>query len=677
VKFHETNQKRLKAAVRAGLADKPKFESQAIPPAKVYELMTHDECIFGGDRTFVFDVESYANYFCVSFQCDITEKVITFEDSDYGYKINNEEVTQELWCQWLSWILFRFTIVGFNSRPYDLPICLVAVKGVRAPMLCQITDDIINNDMPPFEVERKYVGKIPTLNHIDLIEVAPLQGSLKLYGARLHVPRLQDLPFPPLSTLALWQMSVVKDYNINDLEDTLWLWRHIKPQIDLRVQLGQEYGVDLRSRSDAQIAETVIGSELQKLGVKTKAPDSLDYAPGQQFYYKVPETIWFKTGQFQKVLEVVRTSPFIIGNSGYCDCPKAIEQLKPRLNGCVYRLGAGGLHSSEKSVAYEADENTLLIDRDVSSYYPYIILNQRLFPHHLGEAFLKVFEGIVNRRINAKREGRKKEADSLKITINGTFGKLGNPFSILYSPELLMQVTISGQLYLLMLIERIELAGIPVISANTDGVVIKCPKDKYKDLEAVITVWEEDTGFITEETRYKGLYCRDVNNYIAVKEEGGCKMKGVYAEVGSALNSPLSKNPEAHIVSMALQAFLEHGTPIEQTVELFGNNVEQEYYPTPISRFVLVRNVKGGGEKNGTYLGKVVRWYYAKDEKGAINSVLSGNKVALTDGGKPCMIMPTGFPDDIDFDRYISDANEELYNIGVLKRLSTGQLFEA
>ncbi len=674
MKFYETNPKRLKAAQKAGLVERPKFERQPIPPAKVYNVMSSSELQLLAEATFVFDVESYENYFCVSFQDVESEKVITFEDDEYnGYRINGEYVTQELWCQWLSWILFRFTVVGFNSMVYDLPICLVAVKGVRSPTLCEITADIINNDMPPYEVERKYVGKIPMLNHIDLIEVAPLQGSLKLYGARLHVPRLQDLPFPPLSMLALWQCQVVKDYNINDLEDTLWLWRHLKPQIDLRVELGKEYGVDLRSRSDAQIAEAVIGSELEKLGAKGKAPERIS---GEEFYYQVPNTVWFKTTQFQQLLQVVRTSPFVIGASGYCEAPKQITDLKPRLGRCVYRLGAGGLHSSETEVAHEADDNTLLIDRDVASYYPYIILNQRLYPSHLGEPFLKVFESIVNRRINAKREGRKKEADSLKITINGTFGKLGNQYSLLYAPELLMQVTISGQLYLLMLIERIELAGIPVISANTDGVVIKCPKDRYKDLEAVITIWEEDTGFITEETRYKGLYCRDVNNYIAVKEDGGCKMKGVYAEVGSALNSPLSKNPEAYIISMALQAYLEHGTPIAHTIELLGENVKTEYYPTPLSRFILTRNVRGGAQKSGTYLGKVVRWYYAKDETGCINSVLSGNKVALTDGGKPCMELPTVFPDDLDFDRYIQDAEEELYNIGVMKRLSTGQLFE-
>lgn len=672
MKFDESTPKRIKAAIKAGKIERQQFSRQPIPPAKSYELFGFDELNFGGDRTLIFDVESYLNYFCVSFKCVVTGKIVVFEDSEYSsYTINLLPVTQEQWCQQLIYIIYRFTIVGFNSRVYDLPMCLIAVQGVRAPMLCQITEEIIVHDMPPHEIERKYVGRIPRTNHIDLIEVTPLQGSLKLYAARLHCQRIQDLPFPELSILEFWQIEIVRDYNINDLDNTELLWQDLKQQIDLRVELGKVYSVDLRSRSDAQIAETVIGNELEKLGVKTKAAS---WKEGEAFYYKVPDFVNFKDPAFQRVLEVVKTTPFVIGPSGYAACPKEIEKLKPNLNGRTYRLGAGGLHSSEENVCHEADEDTLIIDRDVSSYYPYIILNQGLFPNHLGVAFLQVFRNLVNRRINAKREKQTVTADSLKITVNGSFGKLGNPHSKLYSPDLLIQVTMSGQLCLLMLIEAIELAGIPVVSANTDGVVIKCPKNRYADLENVIMTWEEATGFITEETRYKGIYCRDVNNYIAIKESGGCKLKGVYGEVGSALNSPLSKNPEAYIISMALQAFLEEGTPIETTIEMLGMNVNTKYYPTPLSRFLLVRNVRGGGEKDGVYLGKVVRWYYAEGEKGCINSILSGNKVANSDNGKPCMILPDDFPHDIDLARYVREAYDELYKIGVLKKLATGSL---
>ena len=662
--FEDSRPDRKKRAMKlAGVSRARQLTNSPIPLAKYYELATPEQINSGGHRELAFDVESYPNYFEVGFKCMATGLVIVFEDGPFGLFINNVEVTPEVFRWQLDFVLQRFLLVGFNSRTYDLPICFVACQGVRAPMLNQITDEIINQDLQAYEVERKYLNSVPKVNHVDLIEVAPLQAALKLYAGRLHCERMQDLPFAPLTVLEPWQVPIVRDYNVNDLDNTQLMWEHLKPQIQLRESLGLVYGVDLRSKSDAQIAETVIVSELQKIGISGKAPD---IPTGTEFYYEPPSFIEYKTPQFQEVLRVVRETAFVVGAGGYADCPHEIEALKPRLGRGIYRLGAGGLHSSETSVDYSADEETLLIDRDVASYYPYIILNNGFYPKHLGEGFLQVYRSIVDKRLHAKRTKDKTTAESLKIVINGSFGKLGNRYSKFYSPDLLIQVTMTGQLSLLMLIEMIELAGIPVISANTDGIVMRCPKSKYELLEAVVIIWEEKTGFLTEETRYKRLSSRDVNNYIAVKEEGGCKTKGVFSEVGSALNSPLSKNPESYICSMAVQAFLEHGTPIADTVTSCRD----------IRRFLNVRTVKGGAEKDGVYLGKAVRWYYAKDETGTINYVLTGNKVPKSEGAKPCMVLPSEFPLDIDFDRYINNANEMLYDIGVYRRAATGNLFE-
>lgn len=660
--FDESTPERKKRALKQdGNKARQLLERSPIPEAKEYKLLTYYAIMSGGDRTFAFDVESYPNYFEVGFKCIDSNEVIYFEDSPNGYSINGFEVDANTWLLNLAFIMVRFKVVGFNSRSYDLPMIHCALSGVRAHMLNKISNEIIFGDMQAYEIERKYCRNVAKVNHIDIIEVAPLGASLKLYAGRLHCERMQDLPFPVNTELQPWQIQVVRDYNINDLDNTILMWEHLLPQITLREQLGDTYNSDLRSRSDAQIAETVIASELEKIGVKGKAPSlPSDY----EFYYQMPPVITFITPQFQTVADIVIKAPWRLGASGHPECPQEIEALRPRLGNCVYRLGAGGLHSSEKSVYYKADENTLLIDRDVASYYPYIIINQKLAPLHLGEPFLKVFESIVNKRINAKREGRKLEADSLKITINGTFGKLGNRYSLFYSPDMLIQVTMSGQLYLLMLIEAIELAGIPVVSANTDGIVINCPVDRYKDLEAVIIIWEEKTGFLTEETRYKALYSRDVNNYIAIKEEGGCKLKGEYSEVGSALNSPLSKNPEAYICSWAVQQFLEHGIDIADTVESCKD----------LTKFLSVRQVKGGAEKDGVFLGKAVRWYYAKDEKGTINYVSTGNKVPKSEGAKPCMILPKEFPNDIDYDWYINTATDMLYDLGVLRKITTERL---
>ena len=157
-------------------------------------------------------------------------------------------------------------------------------------------------------------------------------------------------------------------------------------------------------------------------------------------------------------------------------------------------------------------------------------LGQRLYPSHIGSDFLTVYKGLVDKRIKAKREGNKVVNEALKVTINGSFGKFGSRWSALYGPNLLIQTTVTGQLSLLMLIEALELSGISVVSANTDGIVIYCHKRNQAVLNQIVGDWEAATGFNTEETEYTAIYSRDINNYLAIKSDGSYKAKGAYAD---------------------------------------------------------------------------------------------------------------------------------------------------
>lgn len=631
------------------------------------EMMGDEELrrLPAGD-VFIYDVESYPNYFCIAFKHLKSGKVVYFEDSpDACIDLNK-----------LLFMLWHFCLVGFNSLNYDLPMVVLACNGHKAANLYKLTEQIINEDFRKKDITDFWKIEIPTkLNQIDLIEVAPLDASLKLYSGRLHCKRMQDLPYAVGTYLTKEQARDVLLYCVNDLDNTELLYRELYPQIKLREILGKSYGQDLRSRSDAQIAESVINSELEKkTGRKPKRPKGIE---GAQFQYDVPGFVRFDSLALNSALAAIAGASFAVDGRGSPVWPsglgvaeksksgKKVWVLKVQIAGKTYKLGMGGLHSVEKCAGHTADENTLLIDRDVASYYPRIILNQKLYPKHLGPAFLEVYDSLVNMRLQAKLAGNKLVADSLKITINGAFGKLGNKYSTIYAPDLLLQVTITGQLCLLMLIEMIANAGIPVISANTDGIVMKCPKDRYKELNAIIARWEKITQFETEETQYKGLYSRDVNNYIAIKLDGKCKTKGVYSEVGSALNSVLSKNPETLICSDAVQAYISKGVPVEKTISEC----------TDIRRFVSVKKVKGGGHKDGVYLGKVVRWYYAQNVKGQIHYIESGNAVGKTEGASPIMDLPLCFPADMNFDWYFNAANEMLYDIGYFKKEQAAMLF--
>lgn len=643
-------------------AEKPK----RTPPERVWELPTYlpglDEArafpvaLFtdqglslacrNGERM-VLDTECYPNYWLVAFTSLTSGKVVYFErtpETDFN-------------TPKLRWLLENFCTVGFNSIKYDLPMLALALAGVDNVGLKAASDRLIVEQARGADVLRTYRVKTLKLDHYDLFEVAPGVGSgLKVYAGRMHAHKMQDLPFAPGTVLSFDQVTIVRWYCVNDLRNTAQLHAELLQQIQLRENMNVEYGVDLRSKSDAQIAEAVITHEMQKvLGHRIHPPV---IAAGTTYRYHIPSFIRYESPLMNWTLGMVRDSVFVVSESGNVGLPPQLSNLEIRIADSTYRLGIGGLHSSEATVSHVADDVYELFDRDVVSYYPRIILLLKLFPHHLGAAFLEVYNRIVERRIHAKRDKLKVIADSLKIVVNGSFGKLANLFSNLYAPDLLIQTTVTGQLSLLMLIERLELRGITVVSANTDGIVIKCPRG-LKDLYLqIIAQWERDTGFETEETTYRAVYSRDVNNYIAVKTDGKTKTKGVYANPWSSATNPeekLKKNPQNQICIDAVIAFLAQGTPLEQTIRTCRD----------ITKFVTVRYVKGGAVKNGEFLGKVVRWYYGTGAEGDIVYARNGNSVPRSAGSVPLMELPQQFPDNVDFDWYVAEATKILTVTGV------------
>lgn len=589
----------------------------------------------------VVDIECYRNYFLIAIKSLATGKVATFEQSDWT----------DFDADQLKSLLSKYTVITFNGNKYDLLLLKGALAGLTAGALKALSDDIIVNDMRAWDIEVKYkLPKCGYIDHIDLIDVAPGKASLKIYGGRLHSARMQDLPIEPDATILLGQRVLLTAYCINDLDTTIDLYNKLLPQIELREQMGKEFDMDLRSKSDAQIAEGVIKKQIETLkGSRIFRPElPKDFA----FNYVPPPFIKFKTPALISALEVFKVKTFTLNEKGDVAEPKEVGELKIKVGSSVYQLGIGGIHSCEKKVNYVADEDHILVDRDVTSYYPNIILSQRLYPMHIGPEFLTVYRKIVEKRIHAKRTKDSITDASLKIVINSSFGKFGSRWSTLYGPNLLIQTTVTGQLALLMLIEALECAGISVVSANTDGIVIYCHKRNRQDLEQIIADWEHTTGFNTEETAYTALYSRDINNYVAFKPSGSYKAKGTYAD------AELSKTPTAQVCVQAVVDHLQLGIPIETTVRSCED----------VRMFVCVRSVTGGAVKGPVYLGRAVRWYYAKNEAGAIHYKKNGNKVAMTDGAKPLMHLPASVPEDLDRQWYVAKSYAILKDLGVKQK---------
>jgi len=620
--------------------------------------------------TLVLDTECYVNYYLVAFRAVETDRVVAFEAHD-------ERALDIADRAKIKQILAGYKVVTFNGKGYDAVVMALALRGGNTRALKALSDAVIVGKLKPWDVEREYHLPQLEFDHIDLMEVAPGQGNLKTYAARMHSKRLQDLPIAPNAVLTPDEKAATRDYCINsDCVATIDLYNKLRPQIELREQMSAEYGVDLRSKSDAQVAEAVIKEMItRRAGFVPKKP----HVPaGSVFRYTPPDWLQYRSQALRDILATAAAADFVVDDTGYVIMPPALDELAVPIGAGVYRMGMGGLHSSEQCVAHVADEDTLLIDRDVRSYYPEIILGEGLEPAHLRGHFLPVYRTIVQRRLAAKDAGNKVVADSLKITINGSFGKLGNKYSALYSPDLMIQVTLTGQLALLMLIEAFDAIGIEVVQANTDGIVSKLPKHLYDDMLRVISWWELATGFETEETRYRALYSRDVNTYLAIKDgKGGTKTKGPLSPTG------LQKNPDNVICTEAVCAFLEHGTPIAKTV----------YECDDVRKFITVRAVKGGGVIGGTrvllpppltptgrvskkagkfshhegatYLGKTVRWVRSMFSDQDIRYLASGNKVPDSDCCMPLMTLPDEVPFELDREWYVTESYKILRDIGV------------
>jgi hypothetical protein len=559
------------------------------------------------------DVECYPGFFCVVMSDG--QKTRTFReqrDAPAVIKILRERET-----------------LSFNGLRYDLPMIMAWADG--GINLYQYSGELILEDARPPKAPDDW-------RHIDIYAVAPGVGvSLKLYGGRMGTERLQDLPYPPDTRLTADQQDEVIEYCQNDVRVLLELYGCLRQQVDLRRSMSEQYGINLMSLGDAQIAERVLLHEIGQTAHATKPSDA-----GR---YRAPEWLHYHTPVLQRLLDRVLQPVFCFDKSGSLIVPDEIREPIV-INNAVYRLGVGGLHSSETRRTLTSGDR-VLIDIDVASYYPSIILEQRLYPPQCGERFLDVYQSIVTRRLEAKRTGNTVVAESLKICVNGSFGKLNSSYSRLYAPELFKQVTITGQLALLMLIESLEEDGIEVVSANTDGIVAYPRQDQIPALQSHVGLWESITGYSMESTQYRSLHSRDVNNYLAVKLDGKVKIKGVYAPPG------LMKNPQMPVISAAVVQHLSAGADIEQTIRS----------TTDPREFCSVRTVKGGGEWCGEYLGKVVRWYWAKNGY-PITYRSNGNRVPTSDGCRP--LMQIREIDDIDYDRYVRAAYNMMEDLGCM-----------
>lgn len=544
------------------------------------------------------------------------------------------------------------TFVGFNSNSFDNLIVAAWCADRSELEIKRMSDNIIVSRLNEWEAYRQYGLYNRFKDCIDLISVAPSFVGLKAYGARMHMPRLQDMPIGHTAFITQEQEPLILGYCHNDVDTTEELTRRLEGQIMLRIDMSRRYGVDMRSKSDSQMAEQAY---IKTLGLKRK-----DNKIPQTIRFVAPEYLRFKNVEIQALLDRVKAHVFDMNPvTGHVILPEFLGKEQVKFNTGSYQLGVGGIHSThDKSVCHVAGDD-LIMDIDGASFYPTIILECGLIPAGLGQRFIDEYREIYDRRLLAKQTGDKVTDATLKISLNGTFGKLASKYSTLYAPDLMLAVTLTGQFILLMLIERLEEVGVVTLSANTDGIAIRCPKHLWDEVDKAVKEFGQSVCMQFEFTHYRVLAMKDVNNYIAVKLDRSLKVKGIYSPLS------LSKNPTAQVSADAVGEWLARGKPMLETIKA-----------APFKDFISARNVTGGGQQGDQFLGKVVRWYQSTDTLPPITYISNGNRVPKTEGVKSCMDVEDFIthPPDLDITWYLKESLKIASVLGCSRYLKPDEL---
>jgi len=238
-----------------------------------------------------FDVECYPNYF-----------LILFKLSNGKQKCFELDETKRLDTILIQEFLENAETIGFNSRMYDIPMILHALSGANNKELKALSDRIINKDEKTYDTLKELGLFCPwSYNHIDLFKLPIGKNSLKMYGARINTTFLQDLPYDPSLPLTEDQKVDIKNYCSNDVNITMDLYTHLEKPLAIRCDINKKYNVEVRSKSDSQIAEVLI---------KDKLTMPIKPNPRHNFKYTPPDYIRFQSEELTELLEIISSIKF-------------------------------------------------------------------------------------------------------------------------------------------------------------------------------------------------------------------------------------------------------------------------------------------------------------------------------------------------------------------------------
>lgn len=492
---------------------------------------------------------------------------------------------------------------------YDFSKKIISMQDDRDAFYADKTIEIVRNNRLPYatvDLQRVYGLHSAGVNvDKDTGERVKFGKSLKQTSINLKWHELLDFKLPPIDEEEkhiYWdKKDNYKDMSLDMLNrlitndfDRYVLSKYVKPmlyynknddflcceivrqkpdEVKLRYSITNAFKVNVLCSARANVADKLVIHFYSKMSGLTKDKFIKDRTNRTKLSFKkiIFPHIKFKTKQLQDLLEEMKKISIYRTNKESFN--KTIE-----FYGTTYTLATGGIHSQDLPRILESKPDSYTyIHWDYTSYYPSIIISYNIAPAHLNKkVFVDMVSYLKDTRVKCKHAKPEDgfvidgvpnnvAAEALKIVINSIYGKLGSELFFLYDRFAQMQVTINGQLMTMTLIESLELEGIHIVSANTDGIVIKLPKDKEKVFKQITSEWNRINKMDADGERYKHIVSRDINNYYDVQENGNIEYKGALDP--KQYIKDLKKGYDMPIVALAAFNYFEYNKPVMETLK--------------------------------------------------------------------------------------------------------------
>ena len=466
----------------------------------------------------VYDIEIFPNVFhCV---CKDTETNIL-----YKFEISNRKNQLTELVDFFFYKNIDKMFCGYNNKHYDDVVINYMIDyyykldGLSYIAVCKslfnLSQTIITSeegDTSKFK-RWKYAKYFYSMDLLTMLFSSKLRVGLKEMQVTMGYKNVEEYSGDFDQPLIDDDINNMIAYNINDVESTTELLNRLADDVQLRLFIEQEYGIDALSMDSVKFGETLLlkkyceQTNLSEQYVKSlRSP--MDYIPLKDV---ILPFVQYKNPILQDVLKDMKSQTV------YSKERKGYEK-KFVLSNVRYSVGVGGIHSLHTPKIFVPDEDKYIGHSDVASMYPSFIIKYKWIPRHLGEEFWKVYSQIYKERIEAKHSGQKLKNLALKLTLNSVTGKMQQETSWMYDPFSVFKIRINGQLVLLMLVDRLLELNCKIVQVNTDGVMYIAKKAQRQLVQNAINEVEQLSQLSFESDDYEAFYQYAINDYIGVEK---------------------------------------------------------------------------------------------------------------------------------------------------------------